>query len=246
MPLIAGTVNIVAVTRSNVTLQATPPTGGTAPFTYQWYRSSQYGFVPDATTLLSGQTTLTLNDSNLTVNTIYYYVLQVTDSSAPTPAVILYPQVGVITNGPSVFGFTFPQVPQFKQYFIDDFPYGTDPKTQFPDYRILNAMQLCGLAFFNPIFFPEQQSFNNGFLLLSAHYMVMNIRRASQGMKGQFGFLQQSKSAGVSVSNAIPQRILDNPDFAWLCQTNYGAEFLHIILPQLSGQMFPILAVTNP
>lgn len=245
MALTSGTVSIVGVTRSTVTLSATPASGGVDPISYQWYRSTQYGFTPDASTLVSGQTGLTLNDSNLTVNTIYYYVLQATDSDT-SPVTVSYLQTGVITDGPSICGYTYPQVPQFKQYFVDDFPYGLDPRTQFPDYRILNAMQNSNMAFFNPIFFGDQQSFNVGFLLLSAHYMVMNIRRASQGMKGQFGFLQNSKSAGISVGIEIPQRIKDNPDFAWLCQTNYGAEYLHMILPQLTGQMFPVLSVTNP
>lgn len=244
MAFIPGVVSIAGVTKSTVTLSATPAAGATGSVTYQWYRSSQYGFIPDSSTLLSDQTGHTLNDTGLSPNTIYYYVLQATDSTGPVT--VSYLQAGVLTCGPASSGYTYPQVPQFKQYFVDDFPYGIDPRAQFPDYRILNAMQNANMAFFNPGFFGDQSAFNVGFLLLSAHYMVMNIRRASQGMKGQFGFLQQSKSAGISVSAAIPQRILDNPDFAWLCQTNYGAEYLHMILPQLSGQMFPILAVTNP
>jgi hypothetical protein len=246
MPLTPGSTSIIAVTRTNITLQATPPTGGVGPYTYQWNRSTQYNFIPSAATQVPGQTSLTLNDSNLSENTPYYYVLIATDSTTPTHLTVSYPQTGVITNSPYVGSWIAPQIPQFQSYFVDDFPYGPDPKTQFPDYRILNAIQMIGLSFFNPDFFGDQVTFNIGYLLLSAHYMVMNIRRASQGMKGQFGFLQNSKSAGITVGIEIPQRIKDNPDFAWLCQTNYGAEYLHLILPQLSGQMYAIPRMTNP
>jgi hypothetical protein len=246
MPLLPGSVTIVAVTQYTVTMSATPAVGGTGPISYQWYRSSIYGFVPSSATAVVGQTGLTLNDTNLSINTIYYYVLQATDSTVPTPVTVSYVQTGVLTNGPSVAGYTYPQIPQFQSFFIDDFPYGPDPKTQFPDYRILVAFQMANTSFFNPEFFGDQNQFNNGFLLLSAHYMVMNIRRASQGMKGQFGFLQNNKSAGITVGIEIPQRIKDNPDFAWLCQTNYGSTYLHMIIPQLTGQMWASPAMTNP
>ena len=247
MPFLPGSTTIVAVSRTTITLQATPPTGGIGPYTYQWNRSTQYNFVPSAATVVAGQTTLTLNDSNLAENTPYYYVLVATDSTTPTHLNVSYPQTSVITNNPYTCGpYIAPQIPQFQQYFVDDFPFGPDPKTQIPDYRILNAMQMTGLAFFNPQFFPDQATFNIGYLLLAAHFMVTNLRRASQGIKGQYSFLQQSKSAGISVSTAIPQRILDNPDFASLMQTNYGAEYLNMILPQLSGQMWASPAVTNP
>jgi hypothetical protein len=241
MPLTPGpTPTIISVSKSSITLQAQPATGGTDPVTYQWTRSTTFNgtFLP-----LDNQTSLGIVDQNLSPNQPYYYVLQATDA---TPLTVPYPQAVALTNGPAAGGYVYAQVPDFKSYFIDDFPFGLDPQTQFPDYRVANALQMAGTAFFNPGFFGTQSEFTTGYLLLAAHYMVMNIRRASQGMKGQFGFLQSSKSAGISVSAAIPERILANPDFAWLCQTNYGAEYLHMILPQLSGQMFPILAQTNP
>ena len=247
MSFIPGSTAIVAVTKTTITLQASQPTGGTMPYSFQWYRSTIYNFIPSSATLLSGQTSPTLNDTNLAENTPYYYVLIATDSTTPTALAAVYPQTGVITNNPWVCGnWIAPQIPDFQQRWIDDFPFGPDPKTQFPDYRILNSMQMLGLAFFNPSFFPDQATFSLGYLLLSAHYMVMNIRASSQGMKGQFGFLQNSKSAGISVGIEIPQRIKDNPDFAWLCQTNYGSTYLHLILPQLTGQMWASPTFTNP
>ena len=234
---------IVAVNRFAVTLQAQPPSGGVAPYTYQWTRSTSFNgtFLP-----LASQTSLGLVDQNLQSNQPYYYVLQVTDSTSPTPLTASYPQAVALTNGPTVCGWTYPQVSDFKSAFIDDFPFGPDPQTQFPDYRVATALQMANTSFFNPTFFGTQSEFSTGYLLLAAHYLVMNIRRASQGMRGQFSFLQSSKSAGISVSVEIPERIKANPDYAWLCQTNYGAQYLHMVLPQLSGQMFTVESVTNP
>jgi hypothetical protein len=77
--------------------------------------------------------------------------------------------------------------------------------------------------------------------------LVLNIRSSSQGINGQFNFLQQTKSVGaVSEGFAIPQRILDNPYFSMLTKTNYGAEYLQLLLPQLAGQMFVVAGTTLP
>jgi hypothetical protein len=237
---------IVSVTQASVTLQAYPPTGGTAPITYQWYRSPQFNALPSAATLLADQTDLGIVDQNLQKNQPYYYTLLATDSTVPTPITVPYPTAVALTNGPSSAGYVYPQAPDFKYAFLDDFPFGPDPQTQFPDYRVAVALQMANTSFFNPTFFGTQSEFSTGYLLLAAHYLVMNIRRASQGMRGQFSFLQSSKSAGISVSVEIPERIRANPDYAWLCQTNYGAQYLHMCLPQLSGQMFTVESVTNP
>ncbi len=99
----------------------------------------------------------------------------------------------------------------------------------------------------NQNLFPNQGSYTLGYLLLSAHFLVTNLRASSQGMNGQFNFLQQSKGVGsVSESFGIPERILANPYFSMLTKTNYGAMFLQLILPQLSGQMFSVMGTTLP
>ena len=82
---------------------------------------------------------------------------------------------------------------------------------------------------------------------MAAHYLVTNLRASSQGINGQYAWLEQSKGAGaVNQSFAIPQRILDNPLFAMLTKTNYGASFLQLVLPQLTGQMFNAYGMTKP
>lgn len=142
--------------------------------------------------------------------------------------------------------YTNPSVAEFKTYFNRDFPYGTDIETSVTDTDISKAFQMTNINF-NSDFFGDQASYTIGYLLLSAHYLVMNLRTSSQGINGAFGFLEQSKSVGsVSQSFAIPQRVLDNPDWAVLMKTNYGAQFLQLILPQLSGQIYTVAGLTRP
>lgn len=127
-----------------------------------------------------------------------------------------------------------------------DFPYGTDIQKCVLDVDIANAFLMTNINF-NPDLWSDQGSYNVGYFLLSAHYLVMNLRASSQGINGQFNFLQQSKSvAQVAETFGIPQRVLDNPDWSILCKTNYGAQFIQLVLPQLAGQMYFVPGNTRP
>lgn len=141
--------------------------------------------------------------------------------------------------------FVNPSVSDFKSYFVRDFPYGATLDT-ITDTDITNAMQEAGILF-NPGLWENQQTYTIGYLLLSAHFLVTNIRGSSQGLSGQFSWIQSSKAVGsVSESYSIPDRILANPEFAMLSKTTYGARYLFLILPLLSGQIFAIAGATHP
>lgn len=142
--------------------------------------------------------------------------------------------------------FSNPAVADFKAQFFRDFPYGTDQNKSVLDQDIAGAFVKTNVMI-NPSFFGDQASYTLGYLTLAAHYMVMNLRASSQGINGQFAWLEQSKGAGpVSQAFAIPQRILDNPAMAVLTKTNYGLSYLEMILPQLSGAMFAVCGRTCP
>jgi hypothetical protein len=142
--------------------------------------------------------------------------------------------------------FDNPQLADFKSYFFRDFPYGTSTETDVVDLDITKSFQMVNINM-NPALFGDQSSYSIGYLLLSAHYLVTNLRASSQGINGQYNFLQQSKNVGsVAEAFAIPERILANPDFAMLCKTNYGAQFIQLILPQLTGQIFAVHGSTRP
>jgi lysophospholipase L1-like esterase len=83
--LAAGTASTVSVGNTVATVTVGNATGGTAPYTYQWYRSTTSGFTPGGGNILSGATSQTLNDTGLTNGVTYYYKDVVTDS-ASTPA----------------------------------------------------------------------------------------------------------------------------------------------------------------
>lgn len=111
---------------------------------------------------------------------------------------------------------------------------------------ITSAFQLTNVNI-NPGLFACQSDYTYGYLLLSAHYLVTNLRSSSQGINGQYNFLQASKGVGaVSEAFSIPQRILDNPYWSMLTKTNYGALYLQALMPQLCGQMFGVMGTTLP
>lgn len=139
-----------------------------------------------------------------------------------------------------------PTVADFKNYFTRDFPYGTDPNTSVLDSDISKAYGQVNFAI-NPALFINQENYTLGYLWLSAHWLVTDLRASSQGISGQYNWLENNKAVGsVSAGFQVPQRILDNPSFAMLSKTNYGAKYLQLILPQLAGQIFIAPGHTKP
>lgn len=134
--------------------------------------------------------------------------------------------------------YVAPTVAEFKSYFNRDFPYSEDINLGVADADITKALNRTAVTI-NSELFCDQATYTIGFLLLSAHYMVMNIRASSQGLASQYSWVQTSRSAGsVSEGLQVPDRIMANPEFAMLTKTGYGADYLMMILPLLSGQIF--------
>jgi hypothetical protein len=159
--------------------------------------------------------------------------------------VALQPPSSHFEKGSKV-AYTNPSIADFKAYFDRDFPYGTNIETNVLDSDITKGVDMANVNI-NQCLFQNQSAYNIGFLLLTAHFMVMNLRSSQQGINGQFNFGEQSKSVGsVSQSFAIPQRIMDNPDWAIYTKTNYGAQYIQFILPQLTGQIYSVHGSTRP
>jgi hypothetical protein len=133
--------------------------------------------------------------------------------------------------------YLFPSIPDFKAYFSRDFPYSDDPKSGVTDADISKAYGQARQNL-NESLFANQEMFSQGFLLIAAHYLVIDLRMASQGINGQFSWIESSKSVGsVSQSFSVPDSIMRNPYLAMLSKTNYGAKYLELILPQLYGNV---------
>lgn len=123
MSITAGLITLLAALSNEIKLSATAATGGTAPYTYQWYRSVLSGFTPGGGNILAGKTALTLDDTGLVPGTTYFYQLVATDA---VPASITYAQFTAVTP------IIVPNINQFSQSpivgMIDQrFDYNTTP-----------------------------------------------------------------------------------------------------------------------
>lgn len=142
--------------------------------------------------------------------------------------------------------FTNPSVADFQAQFVRDFPYGTDPTISVLDSDITYAFMVTNVNI-NPGLFPDQGTYTLAYNLLAAHYLVTNLRSSTQGINGQYNFLQASKGVGsVNESFNIPPRVMENPYWSMLTKTNYGAMYLQILLPQLAGQIYNAYGTALP
>ena len=141
--------------------------------------------------------------------------------------------------------YTNPAVSDFQNQFVRDFKFGVDPKVSVLATDIGNALIQTNMTI-NPAMWPDQGSYTFGYLLLAAHFMVLSLRASSQGLNGQWNWAQAGKSVGsLNETFEIPQRIKDNPDFMAYYKTNYGAQYMNLLWPQLCGQMFQIQGRTS-
>lgn len=139
-----------------------------------------------------------------------------------------------------------PTIAEFKAYWFRDFPYGSDPATSVLDADIVKAFGQTNVNL-NQNLFSSQEDYTIGYMLLAAHFLVIDLRMASQGIAGAYSWVTTSKSVGsVSEAFQIPERIMNNPEFAMLAQTNYGAKYLQLLLPRLTGQMWNAYGSTRP
>lgn len=98
--LTAGVLSKVLILATEAQLAATAASGGTGPYTQQWYRSTTSGFTPGGGTLISGATALTLDDTGLIPGTQYYYKVRYTDTGHSND-IVDSAQLSVLTSAPS-------------------------------------------------------------------------------------------------------------------------------------------------
>lgn len=110
MSLTAGIISQLSVGSNSASLSATAASGGTGPYTQQWYRSTTTGFSPGGGNIIAGATALTLNDSGLIPNTIYYYKVVYTDTGNSN-ATVTATQLAVTTTPTQLSQNQFAQSP---------------------------------------------------------------------------------------------------------------------------------------
>lgn len=106
----AGTLSLIQVGATTNQLSSTNATGGTGPYTVQWYRSTTTGFSPGGGNIITGATSLTFNDSGLIPNTPYYYKVIYTDTGFSNDTVTSS-QLTVTTTSPTQNINSFAQAP---------------------------------------------------------------------------------------------------------------------------------------
>jgi hypothetical protein len=143
--------------------------------------------------------------------------------------------------------FINPSVADFKAQFIRDFPYGTDVQTSILDQDIINAYKQVNANINQGLGWIDQAEYTLGYLYLAAHYLVSAIQASSQGLSGQYNFLQQSKGvAGVSEGFSIPQRFVDRGNLGIYCKTHYGLFYADLIYPKMIAPMMSVRGETKP
>jgi hypothetical protein len=87
MATTAGALSNVSISSNSVVNSSAVATGGTAPYTYQWYQSTTTGFSPGPTNIVTGATSISnVTFSSLIPNTAYFFKVIATDSSSPAVA----------------------------------------------------------------------------------------------------------------------------------------------------------------
>lgn len=242
MAFIVGPITQVLVSPTGVSLTSPAATGGTAPYTYQWFRSQDPNFTPGVDTMLPGATALDLVDGPVLPNSIYYYKIVATDNAAATAQA----SMGVCTPAKGQLLYLNPTFAQFKAFFDRDFPFGTDMNTSVREQDVLRAFSEVNTQI-NQTLYLSQAAYTYGYMYFSAHTLATNLQNSSQGMNGQYNWIQQSKGVGpISESFAIPEQIQKNPYFAALTKTTYGNKYLMDLLPRMTGAMGSVFGNTKP
>ena len=136
--------------------------------------------------------------------------------------------------------YSNPTIDEFKTYWTRDFPYSPDPAQGVTDNDIAKAFSQTNFSI-NENLFSDQGQYTTAYMHLAAHYLVIDIRMATQGLNSQFKWAVASKSVGsVSESYAIPSKFQENPFLMMLSQTEYGGKYLTLILPLMVGNVFTV------
>ena len=138
-------------------------------------------------------------------------------------------------------------VDDFRGWFSRDFPYSQ----QDGDLSGI-TIQDIQKAFAEAMFVYNRQLFSDSeykiaFLYLAAHYLVIDLKNSSTGLKGAFSGLMSSKSVGsVSVGYSLPTWVMENPLYSLIAQTPYGAKYLSLAIARCVGNMAVVKGCTQP
>lgn len=151
-------------------------------------------------------------------------------------------------------------VAQFKTRFYRDFSYQNQNPSQtairppeegepiVQDIDITNAFT-SAQAVINVCLFGGEAELTEAYLLLSAHFLCVNINNSLIGIKsnGSSAFAVASRTVGsVSEAYEIPEAYKQNPVLMQYAQTAYGQQYLMFVTPKLIGNLNPVWGGAQP
>lgn len=100
---------------------------------------------------------------------------------------------------------------------------------------------------FNQSLFTTDATIKLGYLYLTAHYLVHDLRAAAGGLNAPVAMLTTGRSVGnVSENYGIPQAYLDDPMLTFYVGSAYGLKYLSFIWAQLRGGVYAVYGATQP
>lgn len=108
------------------------------------------------------------------------------------------------------------------------------------DSDITNAFAEAQINF-NQGLFNSDAAITLGYLYLTAHYLVNDLRAAGSGLSASGSLPVTARSVGsVSESYGIPDKYLSKPEYAFYITSPYGMKYLQMILPYLKGNVVAV------
>lgn len=100
---------------------------------------------------------------------------------------------------------------------------------------------------FNQTLFDTDANITLGYLYLTAHYLVNDLRAGLGGISATGAFPVNSRSVGnTSESYSIPESYLKDPALSFYTSTTYGMKYLSMILPLMRGNVNAVIGATQP
>ncbi len=130
----------------------------------------------------------------------------------------------------------------FKARFARDFIFDADTSVGVTDGDITNALNDATLIF-NADLWAAGVELETAFLMLSAHFLALNIQAAggiglAQGAQNAGGAAINSRSVGsVSVGYDLPEKWKNSSIAAPFLRTDYGMRYFQMAAPRLVGNV---------
>lgn len=130
-------------------------------------------------------------------------------------------------------------IDDFKAHFFRDFKYGVlgESCDVVVDEDLSKAFVEAKINF-NIALWSDQDEMKIAFLYLSAHYLVVDLQAAKEGVNSSSAFPVNSRSVGsISESYQVPEWVSSNPYLAHFAQTRYGLKYVSLVRPRLVGNV---------